>query len=84
MSAHDFKIYIYALPKLERISICKASTAGVTHIDWSLDSQALHSNDLSYEVLYYRAESGEQDKSGASNMRDEFWATWTLPLGWPV
>lgn len=38
VSAHDFKIYIYSLPKLERLSICKASTAGVTHIDWSLDS----------------------------------------------
>ena len=55
VSAHDFKIYIYTLPKLERLSICKASTAGVTHIDWSMDSESLHSNDLSYEVLYFTA-----------------------------
>jgi len=35
VAANDFKIYIYTLPKLERKCICKASTAGVTHIDWS-------------------------------------------------
>jgi hypothetical protein len=38
VAAHDFKIYVYTLPKLEKKSICHASTAGVTHIDWSLDS----------------------------------------------
>ena len=35
VASHDFKIYIFSLPKLEKVSICKASTAGVTHIDWS-------------------------------------------------
>ena len=58
MSTHDFKIYVYALPKLERKAVCNASTAGVTHIDWSMDSTRLHSNDLSYEVLYFNAEAG--------------------------
>lgn len=62
----------------------KASTSSVTHIDWSLDSGAIHSNDASYEILYYNVEAGTQDPSGASSFRDEFWATWTCILGWPV
>ena len=84
VASHDFKIYVFTLPKLERKCVCHASTAGVTHIDWSQDGLKLHSNDLSYEVLYFNAETGEQDKGGASSLRDEFWASWTLPLGWPV
>lgn len=35
VSSHDFCIYIYTLPKLDLKAKCKASTAGVTHIDWS-------------------------------------------------
>lgn len=58
MAAHDFKIHIYTIPKLEKKCVCAASTSGVTHIDWSLDSEVLHSNDLSYELLFFRAESG--------------------------
>lgn len=57
VSSHDFAIYVYTLPKLELIKpVCKASTAGVTHLDWSLDSTAIHTNDLSYELLYYRVQ----------------------------
>ena len=84
VACHDFKIYIYTLPKLEKKSVCSKSTAGVTHFDWSQDSASIHSNDLSYEVLYYTAESGAQVTGGASGYRDEHWSTWTLPLGWPV
>jgi len=53
VASHDFKITIFTLPKLEIKCVCKASTAGVTHFDWSQRSEAIHSNDLSYEVLYY-------------------------------
>lgn len=84
VSTHDGKIYIYPLPKLDKRVICSASTSAVTHFDWSLDSMSIHTNDLSYEVLYYNAETGLQEKGGASGLRDEFWATWTLPLGWPA
>ena len=62
----------------------KASTSAVTHMDWSLDSQGIHTNDLSYEILYYNIGSMKQDPGGVSSFRDEPWASWTLPLGWPV
>ena len=82
--APDSKTFVYALPKLERKSVLSASTSSVLHLDWSLDSEKIHTNDASYEILYYNVETGTQDKGGASGMRDEFWATWTLILGWPV
>jgi hypothetical protein len=72
------------LPKLERKCILKASTSSVLHIDWSLDSTIMHSNDASYEILYYNVEAGTQDPSGRSNYKNEFWHTWTCILGWPV
>lgn len=84
VAAHDSKTYIYMLPKLERKCILKASTSTVTHLDWSLDSESIHTNDKSYEILYYTVENGQQVQGGASGYRDEMWATWTLPLGWPV
>ena len=84
VSAHDCKIYIFNTSNYSKKALCGASTAAVTHIDWSLDSKALHSNDLSYEILYYQAETGAQQTGGASAYRDEAWSTWTLPLGWPV
>ena len=63
---------------------CKTSSSAVTHLDWSKNGKSLQTNDLSYELLYYTAETGQPDSKGATNFRDEKWATWTLPLGWPV
>ena len=57
VACHDSKIYIYD-KKMKLKAVCTASTSAVTHIDWSADSQSLHSNDLSYEVLYYDAATG--------------------------
>lgn len=48
-----------------------------------MDSQNIHTNDLSYEVLYYSAINGQQNLGGATAFKDEFWATYTVPLGWP-
>jgi hypothetical protein len=42
------------------------SSSFITHIDWSLDSNSLRTNDGSYELLYYNALDGQQLKSGAS------------------
>mmetsp|Transcript_34583 Transcript_34583/g.25719 ORF Transcript_34583/g.25719 Transcript_34583/m.25719 type:complete len:202 (-) Transcript_34583:38-643(-) len=84
VSSHDGKIHIYAIPKLSKVCTLHASRSAVTHLDWSLDGQHLHTNDTSYEVLYYNVPNKKQDTSGASNLCNEVWQTWTLPLGWPV
>ena len=85
VSSHDMKIYIYENGNFDKKPMmCGASTAGVTHLDWSVDSKSLHTNDLSYELLFYNAVTGVQDKRGSTNFKDEHWATWTLPQGWTV
>lgn len=84
LACSDTKIYVYSMPKLERQCVLQGSTASVTHLDWSLDSKSLHTNDTSYEILFYNVESGQRDPGGASSYRDEFWHSWNLILGWPV
>lgn len=36
--------------------------------------------------MYYQVSdtNASQDTSGATNYKDEEWATWTCTLGWPV
>ncbi len=33
--------------------------------------------------MYYSAVYGQQNLGGASAFKDEMWATYTVPLGWP-
>lgn len=58
------------------------STSYITHIDWSLDSQSIRTNDGSYEVLYYNVSAGKQDPNGVNSFRDETWATGTCTFTW--
>ena len=62
----------------------KKHSSYITHLDWSTDSSSLHSNCGAYELLFWDATSGKQLTSGATQFRDEEWATWTCVLGWPV
>lgn len=85
IGSHDNFIDIYSVTnKLAKVSTCKGHSSYITHIDWSMDSEKLHSNCGAYEILYWNAATGEQDKSGASNLKDEHWYTWSTVLGWPV
>ena len=83
MTSHDGRIIIYEVNagKAKKLEVFHSSTSGITQIDWCEDGQSVRTNDLSYEILYYNL-GGGQDKSGASNMRDEYWATVTCPFGW--
>ena len=82
--AHDCKLYLYSVPDFKKVKTFGRSSASVIHIDWSMDSQMIRTNDASYEILYYSIPSGGQDTSGASNTRDEKWATQSCILGWAV
>ena len=53
-----------------------------SHLDWSEDGEFLQSTDGANEVLYWNA-AGRRMPS-AADFRDTRWASWTLPLGWPV
>jgi hypothetical protein len=62
----------------------KKHSSFITHLDWSEDSQYLHSNCGAYELLFWNVSTGTQMTSGASALRDEKWASWSCVLGWPV
>jgi hypothetical protein len=45
----------------------------IWQLDFSLDSQTIVSDAL----LFYNAETGKQKTRGASELKNETWATWT-------
>ena len=83
LGSQDQKIYLYDtqhyLPKAK----CVKHNGGITHFDFSRDSNFLQSNCSAEEYLFFDT-SGGQHITAASAMRDVRWATWTCTLGWPV
>lgn len=53
-------------------------------MDWSADSAFLQSNCAGYEIVYWDAENGKYLPTGASQLRNVDWETWSCVLGWPV
>jgi microtubule-associated protein-like 6 len=85
VGSHDNHIYVYDVNGNYRlIATCKGHSSFITALDWTADSTALHTTCGAYELLFWDAASGAQIKDGASRFRDEAWATWSTPLGWPV
>lgn len=84
VGSHDNKIYLYQVQNFKFVKKFGVSSSFITHIDWSQDSQAIRTNDGSYEILYYSIPDGTQVKSGASNYRNEIWATQSCVLAWPM
>jgi WD40 repeat protein/Ca2+-binding EF-hand superfamily protein len=87
VGAHDARIYMFNVSKgypLENSRICKGHHSTITHLDFSKNSKVLMSNCTSYEILFWDVDSCRQDTRGASNNKNEEWASWTCTLGWPV
>jgi len=53
-------------------------------MDWSRDSRYIQSNCGAYEYLFFDVNARKQVKSGATQLKDEKWATYTVKLGWWV
>lgn len=81
----DFLINIYDVTKnFQILKKMRGHVSRVTHLDFSEDSQIVQSNSTSYDLLYHSIGTGKQIPNGASSFKDEKWATWTCPIGWPV
>ena len=83
IGAHDAHIYIYDAKTFKLKGKNKKHSSAITHIDWSTDSNVIHSTCNGYELLFFDS-NAKQITSGATAFRDEDWATWTTTLGWPV
>lgn len=86
MGSHDNNIYILSVEgdTYKNEGVCKAHQSFITNLDWSRDGRYIHSNCGAYEYLFFDTESKNQLKSGASQLKDEKWATYTVKLGWWV
>lgn len=85
VGGHDNKISVFSMPECKLLGKkFGASSSFITHLDWSLDSNNIRTTDGSYELLYYDVQAGKQITSGATQFRDEPWATQTCPFGWSV
>ncbi|EAR94225.2 HELP domain protein (macronuclear) [Tetrahymena thermophila SB210] len=83
--SHDNAIYIHLMNDLkQKVRPLKKHSSYITHIDFSLDGNNLHSNCGAYELLFWDVNTGKQIPSGATQFRDEKWVSWTATLGWPV
>lgn len=85
VASADTNIYLYKSDdqkNFHRQAVCRGHSGGVTHIDFSANSQYLQSNGTDYSLLYWDT-TGNQIKQSFS-MRDTLWATFTCVLGWPV
>ena len=84
LASNDNIIYLYnAEDGYPLIAKCEKHSASVRHIDFSLNGAYLQSNCTAFELLYFNTSDGVVIFN-PSNLKDEQWASWTCPLGWPV
>ena len=85
MGGHDSLIITYDVTRnYAPLKKMRSHHSTVTHLDYTMDSSALMSNCTSYEILFHDMSTAKQVTSGASNYKNETWASWSCPLGWPV
>jgi len=85
VGSHDNKVYLYTGDKYEHKGLkCEAHNSYITHVDYTADGKAVRSTCGGYELLFHSTESGQQDPSGASKLKDAEWASETCTLGWGV
>jgi len=85
VGAHDQTIITYDVNnKFKMLKKMRGHSSTILHVQFSLDSQYLLSTCKAYEILFFNVSDGKQYTSGASGTKDEPWADWSSPLGWPV
>lgn len=82
VTSHDNNLYLYKTPQFSFVKKFGRSSSFITHVDWSLDSCAVRTNDGNPELLYYSIPDGTQDPSGASSFKNEEWATQSCVFSW--
>lgn len=86
VASADTNIYLYKKSidgkTYMRQAVCRGHSGGVTHLDFSANSQYIQSNGTDYSILYWDV-TGNQIKQ-TSTMRDIIWSTMTCVLGWCV
>ncbi|KAH0503438.1 Echinoderm microtubule-associated protein-like 6 [Microtus ochrogaster] len=81
VGSNDGPVDVYAVAqRYKKIGECNKSLSFITHIDWSLDSKYLQTNDGAGERLFYRMPSGKPLTS-KEEIKGIPWASWTCVKG---
>ncbi|XP_041958628.1 echinoderm microtubule-associated protein-like 6 [Alosa sapidissima] len=80
VGSNDGLVDIYAVAqRYKKVGECNRSSCFITHLDWSVDSRFLQTNDGAGERLFYRMPAGKYlPKEEAKGIH---WMTWTCVLG---
>ncbi|XP_077381859.1 echinoderm microtubule-associated protein-like 6 isoform X9 [Festucalex cinctus] len=80
VGSNDGVVDVYAVAqRFKKVGECSRSAAFITHLDWSVDSRFLQTNDGAGEHLFYRMPAGKLvSKEEAKGVH---WMTWTGVLG---
>ncbi|XP_074487309.1 echinoderm microtubule-associated protein-like 6 isoform X4 [Sebastes fasciatus] len=80
VGSNDGLVDIYAVAqRYKKMGECSRSTSFITHLDWSVDSRFLQTNDGAGERLFYRMPAGKLvPKEEAKGIH---WMTWTGVIG---
>ena len=81
VASMDHSVYLYNVEDFASKGRCRGHSAGVSHMDFSVDNQWLRTNSHDWELLYWNAGTGEQFKAIAG-MKDVEWASCNTPLEW--
>nr|XP_013013809.1 echinoderm microtubule-associated protein-like 6 [Cavia porcellus] len=81
VGSNDGPVDVYAVAqRYKKIGECNKSISFITHIDWSLDSKYLQTNDGAGERLFYKMPSGKPLTS-KEEIKGIPWASWTCVKG---
>jgi WD40 repeat protein len=84
VGSEDSKIYLYNVrDHFSRRCTINCHRAPVVSADFSNDNSFLMSIDITKRICYSETTSGAHIPS-PSALRDQKWATWSSPVGWPV
>ncbi|KAK9412191.1 echinoderm microtubule-associated protein-like 6 [Crotalus adamanteus] len=81
VGSNDGQVDIYAVAqRYKKTGECNKSSSFITHIDWSLDSKFLQTNDGAGAHFFYRMPSGKH-LANKDEIKGICWASWTCVIG---
>ncbi|XP_028844275.1 echinoderm microtubule-associated protein-like 6 isoform X1 [Denticeps clupeoides] len=81
VGSNDGLVDIYAVAqRYKKVGECNKSSSFITHLDWSIDSKFLQTNDGAGERLFYRMPIGKH-LTTKEETKGIHWVSWTCVIG---
>nr|XP_020441832.1 echinoderm microtubule-associated protein-like 6 isoform X2 [Monopterus albus] len=81
VGSNDGLVDVYAVAqRYKKVGECSKSSSFITHLDWSVDSKLLQTNNGAGERLFYRMPMGKSVVS-KEEVKGQRWASWSGVLG---